>query len=365
MSKLNPEMIRPILATAEKFAERELKKTARERDAYPYAAFPAGLIQAAGDAGLLHLSAPEDVCGAGCGLPTEAWALVLEKLAETDAGFAAALMAHALAEEAVLRLGSEKIQREWIGAEPSRWLSYPLYLEAGAAEDLPIARKKDKTYLLTGAARLMANGPIADAAVVAANLEDRPALFLVPLGPDSRPEPTETLGLRSCPVGHLDLAAAVLPADHLLARGEAAIRELHELFYPSAAAILVATIKASLDYAVEYGKERHQGGKMISEHSQLRMMYGRMAVERLALRQAMLRVIEEEAEPGSRLAVKALAAELAVRATIDGVQLLGGYGYTMEYPQERRMRDARQAAELLGSATRERLSLVENLTPGK
>ncbi len=58
------------------------------------------------------------------------------------------------------------------------------------------------------------------------------------------------------------------------------------------------------------------------------------------------------------MSVKTLSGDLAIRAATDGVQLLGGYGYTREYPQERRMRDARQAAELLGSPSRMKLSLA-------
>jgi len=361
MIRHDDETIKAILETAERFAERELMEGTFERDAYPYSPFAAEVFQRAGEAGLLYITAPESLCG--CGLPAEVWALVLEKLAQAEAGFAASLMAHALAAEAVLRFGNEGLQKSWLGTDPPKLLGYPVYLSADDLQGMPAAQKNKGGYVLTGLARLVANAPVAKAVVIAAELTDgEPGLFLVPLSPESRPAPAEMLGLRSCPAGHVDLIDMQVPADHLLTSGAKAIIGLHELFYPAAAAVLIATHKASLDYALEYGRERYQGGRMIVEHSQLRSMYGLMAVESLALREAWLRVIEGNgANPNARLAVKVLAAELAVRGVMDGVQLLGGYGYTMEYPQERKMRDARQAAELLGSPARQKLGLIESM----
>lgn len=364
MLRHDDETIKAIMDTAERFAERELAEGVFERDSYPYHSYAAESFKRAGEAGLLFITAPEEL--GGTALPPEVWALALEKIAAADAGFAASLLAHALAAEAVLRHGNEEVKAAWIGTDPPKLLAYPLYLHAEDPQGLASAAKQDGGFLLTGAAALVANAPVADAAVVAAEMDDgNVGLFMVPLDSEARPEPTEMLGLRSCPVGRLDLVDVAVPQDHLLVRGADAVAQLHELFYPAAAAILIATHKASLDYAVEYGMERYQGGRMIHEHSQLRAMYGMMAVENIALREAWLRVLSANGGKDARLAVKVMAAELAIRGTMDGVQLLGGYGYTMEYPQEHRMRDARQAAELMGSPMRQKLTLIEKMIGGK
>jgi alkylation response protein AidB-like acyl-CoA dehydrogenase len=168
--------------------------------------------------------------------------------------------------------------------------------------------------------------------------------------------------LRACPVGHLDFPDLPFPRQNLIVSGLPALSQLHDLFLPAASAILIALLKSSLDYALEYGRERYQGGKMIVQHSHLRAMYGRMNAEYHTLRQALLSVLSNGASHETRLALKVMAAELAVSACTDGVQLLGGYGYTMEYPQEKKMRDARQAAEILGSPARLRLALADELT---
>ncbi|HUT54823.1 MAG TPA: acyl-CoA dehydrogenase family protein [bacterium] len=363
MLRHDDETIKAILDTAERFADRELKDGVFERDSYPYHAFAAETFKRAGEAGILFLTAPEDL--GGVALPPEVWALVIEKLASAEAGFAASLLTHALAAEALLRLGNDGLKAEWIGADPPRLLAYPLYLDPSDPQGLPSAEKRGDGYILTGTARLVANAPVADAAVIAADMDGGAGVFLVPLSEETRPAPAEMLGLRPCPVGHLDLVDRELPAGHLLATGLDALAALHELFYPAVTAILIATHKASLDYALEYGMERYQGGRMIQEHSQLRAMYGLMAVENIALREAWLRGLSENGtDPDARLAVKIMAAELAIRGTMDGVQLLGGYGYTMEYPQEHRMRDARQAAEIMGSPMRQKLALMDKLLGG-
>jgi butyryl-CoA dehydrogenase len=360
MSDLTCDSVNAILATADKFAERELAPTVRERESGPPAA-TRELARRAAEIGLLSLSAPEDL--GGCGLPSSVWALVIERIAAADAGFAALMLAHALASEAVLRSPLAELKERALAATPPTLLAYPSYLDPEAPEDLVAARKTEQGYVLNGTARRLANAPIADAAVVAASLEGEPALLLVRLT-EPRPAPVNMLGLRACPVGHLALADALVPAPHLLAAGKDALRQLHDRFIPAATAIAIAAMKASLDYAVTYGQDRYQGGKMIIDHSQLRMMYGRIASEHAVLRQAWLHGLDDDPAPAGRLSVKALAADLAVRAAMDGIQLLGGYGYTADFPQERRLRDARQAAQLLGSPPQHRLDLAAQLIAG-
>jgi alkylation response protein AidB-like acyl-CoA dehydrogenase len=327
MIDLNDESIRAIVETASRFADRALREKESERDAYPYAPFAADAVAAAEEAGLFSLALPEDLGGSG--LP-----------GSSDDG----------------------LQKEFLGGSPPRLLAYPLYLLAEDLTATPGYREQDGRLVLKGGATLVANAPVAEAAVVAArDVQDVPALVLVPLPGGLRPPPAETLGLRSCPAGNLVLDGLALAPAHLLARGKDAVAALHREFLPAASAILLASLKASLDYALEYGRERHQGGRMIHQHGQLRSMYGQMAVEHAVLREAWLRSLESNESAESRIAVKALAGELALRGTTDGVQLLGGYGYTMDYPQERRMRDARQAAEILGSPVRMRLALIDGM----
>ena len=124
MINQNDDTIKAILSTAERFAERELVEGVHERDAYPYHEFAAETFKRAGEAGLLFITAPEEL--GGTDLPPEVWALTLEKLAPAEAGFAASLLAHALAAEAVLRGKNDGLKAQWIGTAPPKLLAYPL-----------------------------------------------------------------------------------------------------------------------------------------------------------------------------------------------------------------------------------------------
>ncbi len=357
------ETIRAILATAERFADRELAEKTEAHDAYPYGPFAGQAFKGAVDAGLMFLTAPQDL--GGTALPCETWALVLEKVALADAGFATTLLAHAMAVQALLS-GDKDLRNKHIGGESPLLLGYPVYLQSDDPQNSARAHQQGDRFLLSGSTAVVANAPEADGAVIGAELENGDtALFFLPLDHTQRPEPVEMLGLRSCPAGRLDLADVELPANHKLLQGEAALSQMHSRFYPAVSAILIATLKATFDYALAYGMERYQGGKMIHEHSQLRTMYATMAVEHKTLRSGWLHSIESDSDPEARLALKIMAGDLAIRAATDGVQLLGGYGYTRDYPQERRMRDARQAAELLGSPARLRLSMIEGIIAGR
>jgi len=363
MNREDNDLVRAVLETVDRFTSSELAGGARERDRYPHAAYARKAMQGAADAGVLLTGVPEAF--GGTGLSPSAWARILERVAYEDAGFAAGLLAHAMAVEAVVRHAGEDALREIL--QTSAPLAYPIYHQAGDREGLPRVTGPGVAgpTRLEGACALAANAPVAEHAVVVAVRDEVPCLCLVRLSGASGSEPVEMLGLRSCPVGDIPLHGPA-PADvSVLAAGHDAVRSLHASFHASAAAILLATLRASLDYAIAYGTERVQGGRVISEHTQLRSMYAQMAVEHRALRLAWEKALEEPADEGAGLALKILAAELAVRGTMDGVQLLGGYGYTREYPQERRMRDARQASQLLGSPARQKVALAGELLAGR
>lgn len=348
------DIMRAVLDTVDRFASSRIAGDIRDRDRYPHADYARYALEGAADAGLLLATVPEAL--GGTGMPPSAWARILERVAYVDAGFATSLMAHAMALQAILHHADEEVIGGLLEKAP---LAYPLYHQAGDRERLPrISAHGPVGSEMEGTAEMTANAPVAQAAVIIALKDGIPCLCLLHLPVARRPEPIETLGLRSCPVGNILLDETDPEDVSVLAEGGEAIRHLHAGFYSSAVAILLATLKASLDHAIAFGLERRQGGQPIVDHSQLRSMYAQMEVEYRSLRMAWLGAVERDVPEESRLALKILAAQHAVRATIDGVQLLGGYGYTREYPQERRMRDARQASELLGSPSRQRLNLI-------
>jgi len=357
MNSVNNEIVKAVLDTVERFASREIADEVFEIDKYPYSDYAAKALKGAVEAGLLLTTVPEEY--GGTGMPPNMWARILEKVAYVDAGFAAGLMAHAMALQAILDHADKRVVEDILEKAP---LAYPIYHRVGDMENMPELSPDGTT--VSGRAKMIANAPVAQKAVIVALREDEPCLCLVHLTDEARPEPIETLGLRACPVGDIVMDKIDAADISVLVRGKKAIDALHGSFYSSATAIILSTLKASTDYAIEYGRERYQGGQAISNHTQLRIMYSTMQVEHKSLSLAWDKSLDPEVDPEACMALKILTGEHAIRGTTDGVQLLGGYGYTMEYPQEKRMRDARQASELLGSPPRQKMALINGMLDG-
>ena len=98
MNQEGNETIRAVLDTVDRFAKSELASDICEVDRYPYSDYATTALKGAVDAGLMLTSIPEEF--GGTGMPPSTWARILERVAYVDAGFAASLMAHAMARQA-------------------------------------------------------------------------------------------------------------------------------------------------------------------------------------------------------------------------------------------------------------------------
>jgi alkylation response protein AidB-like acyl-CoA dehydrogenase len=118
--------------------------------------------------------------------------------------------------------------------------------------------------------------------------------------------------------------------------------------------------------ALQYTKDRYQGGRQIIDWSEVRMLLANMAVE-VQVGQSCVSWACHELDakaPGWDKTARAAAihvAEMACRATVDGVQLLGGNGFMKDYGQEKRMRDSKQVQCLLGMAPVRKMDLIEQI----
>lgn len=356
MISMTDETLLAIVETTKRFAGRELSKNIAERDKYPEAHFAADIHRVALEVGLTGLCAPE--CACGVNMPPESLAPILECAAAADPGIACSILAHNMAAFALG--GDEKLwERLASPAEGNPW-AYPVYLDAYDTDGVLAARREGGSIILDGEIKMAANAPISPIAVLPAKINDRfvPIPVDLSLNGVKVGKPLHTLGMHSCPAADIALDGCRISSDCLPENAQT-IKNIHFNFYPAAAGISLGILEASLRFAISYGKERYQGGKMISDHLQIRAMYARMEMEVRAARQAAFRSGENDDNLFDRISAKCIAAETSVRGTTDGVQLIGGYGYTREYPQEQRMRDARQAAELLGSPRRLRLSMID------
>ncbi|MBN2158791.1 MAG: acyl-CoA/acyl-ACP dehydrogenase [Spirochaetes bacterium] len=341
---------------AKDFSAKKLFENREEHDRYPFAELITDAIRDAGVVGFYGVNLPADF--GGVGMNAGMVAVILEKISEIDASLAGILFSNAAALE-ILKAAAESAGETGIytaiktlGTAP---IAFPMY--DSPDEINPVMLSKDGGTIFFGKICNFACGNIADYAVVPVRKkEGHPySYYLVDLNDKgvTKSAPLVTLGLHGCPM--VDISIEKTPALLIGKEGEGALyfRAMQDRMSLCVAAMLLGIMKGSLKDAFQYTNDRYQGGRQIIDWPLVRMMLANMALDAKAA-EAILSMACQELDAGvhgweqTAQAAAIHAAELAVRATADGVQLFGGNGYTKDYPQEKRLRDARQAANLLG-----------------
>lgn len=364
------EMIRTNL---QRFGERQITPQLDALNRYPDGSLPKGLLSGLRDMGLFDLLlAPEEVEGSNLRMLTTA----LHTLAEAAAAPALILFAHSFAQQLLTAVSAKKtrsIDKQRSRSKATPLLAYPVYTELAAIDGGMTCCEDHGTFLLDGTCKLVVNAPIADRLVLPVTLfgnEGGPALIVlerdtagIAIG-----EPLVTLGMRGCPVADVTANRAHVDKTQLVASPPDAsvqIRFASGLFFGPAAAVSAGILECSIRVATDYARERYQGGCNIIEHQQLRSILSDMVADYAICRQAVKQLTGRT--PRKDVAMDSLfirAKEGAARATCDGVQILGGYGYMEDYSQERCMRDARQAQCLLGRCDMQRQELMADWLDG-
>jgi len=357
--------LQPFRDLALRFAKKELDPKAIDMDNYPFCDFNRNALKAAQEAGLLKIMLPEAHGGAGQGMAV--LCEILFSLSRSDASFAAMVFVNTLAQSAVIKWGTQALIDRFIQSE---LIAFPAY---DLPTDLPVeltAEKKGDAFSLKGRVEFLALAPVADALILPAKMQgttEASAFFLIDAKTKgiSLGEPILSLGLRSCPVADVELDNVEVPAENLLCKDtESGYPALTASFRPAAAALAVGVLAGSYEAAKAYARERYQGGQMIIDHEQVRLMLANMAVlteSGKALVQSMARAADEGQPWPLSDAGLILLTEQASRAATDGVQILGGYGYMKDYGQEKRMRDAKQIESIFGAAPLKRLELMADI----
>ena len=182
-------------------------------------------------------------------------------------------------------------------------------------------------------------------------------------------EKERKLGIKGSPTRELYFDNCTIPGDRMIGdRGDGlkiALRTLdHTRITIGAQAVGIA--QGALDKAVTYVKERQQFGKHIAEFQGVQFMLADMAMELEAARQ-LVYVAAAKSERGDRdlsffgAAAKCFASDVAMKVTVDAVQLLGGMGYTRDFPVERMMRDAKITQIYEGTNQIQRIVMARNV----
>jgi alkylation response protein AidB-like acyl-CoA dehydrogenase len=350
------------------FALAKLRPAAQEAD--EACAAPDELLRQANELGLTMVGVPEQLGGAVAERSAVTTVLMAEALAQGDMGIAVACLATAGVSTALGLWGDADQQAtylpEFVGENvPAAALALveprPLF---NPFELQTRARRSGEGFVLDGVKSLVPRAADAELFIVAAELEDsapagspagQPALFIVEAGtPGLAIEPEPAMGIRATATGRLILEDVKLPGGALLGGGSREVMtECVQLGRLGWCALAVGTGQAVLDYVIPYVNERKAFGEPISSRQAVAFTVANIAIELDGMRLATYRAasLVDQGAPFAREVslARRLCSERGMAIGSDGVQLLGGHGYTKEHPVERWYRDLRAAGVMEGA----------------
>ena len=345
------------------FALAKLRPAAQQAD--EACAAPGELLTQANELGLTMVGVPEELGGAVAERSAVTTVLMAEALAQGDMGIAVACLAPAGVSTALSLWGDADQQStylpEFVGDDvPAAALALleprPLF---NPFELRTRARRAGGCFVLDGIKSLVPRAADAELFIVAAELIDedpaRPALFIVEPGTTGLAiEPEPAMGLRAAATGRLIFEGTKLATTALLGEGSREVMtECVQLSRLGWCAVALGTGQAVLDYVIPYVNERKAFGEPISSRQSVAFTVANIAIEldgmRLATYRAASRV--DQGLPFAREVALArrLCSERGMAIGSDGVQMLGGHGYTKEHPVERWYRDLRAAGVMEGA----------------
>ena len=337
--------------------------------------FPRETIRLLGKTGLLGLPYAEDLGGGG--QPYEVYLQVLEEIATNWLTVAEAISVHVMSCYPLANFGSDEQRERWlpdmIGGEllGAYALSEPQAGSDPAGMTTKAVRQGDE-YVLNGTKAWITHAGVADFYTVMARTGEV-SCFLVDGKSEglSAAERERTMGLTGSPVAQLRFDDVRVPAERLIGREGNGLK-----FALSAldsgrlgiAACAVGLAQGALDEAVRYARERKQFGRPIIEFQGMEFLLADMAAAVESARATYLEAARrrDRGLPFSRQAsiAKLVATDAAMKVTTDAVQVLGGAGYTRDFPAERYMREAKVLQIFEGTNQIQRMVIGRHLARG-
>ena len=343
---------------AARLADETIKPAAAELDLTHR--HPEEICQQLGELGLMGVAVPDEYGGAG--MDHVSYVLALIEISRGCASCGVIMSVNnSLYCSPVLNFGTEEQKKKYLTPVASGATSgcYGL-TEAGAGSDAGATRTtavlKGDEYIINGEKKFITNGNVAGFGVIAA-VTDKEAgpkglsCFIVDL--ENTPgfrvgRVEEKMGINASGTAELVFEEARVPKENLLGPEGAGLKQMLTTLDSGRIGIASQAIgigRAVIEEACEYSKTREQFGRPIAKFQAIQWKLADMAAEVDAAELLTLRAawLEDNHLPFEKEAAmaKMFASDAAMRAGVEGVQILGGYGYSMEYPMERHMRDAK------------------------
>ena len=368
-----------LLALVREIVTEELIPVAAEYE--EASRFPREKFRLLGKSGLLGLPYPEALGGSG--LSYEVYLQVIEELAGAWMTVGEGLSVHTMACYALANFGSDEQRERWLPDMLGGELLGAYALSESHAGSDPSAMttravRDGADYVVNGTKAWITHAGVADFYTMMVRTSDEPdnhhisCLLVDGHTPGlAAAKPERTMGLTGSVVAQLHLEDARVDAERLISREGAGLKIALEALNSGRlgiAACAVGLAQAALDEAVRYAKERTQFGKPIIDFQGLEFLLADMAAAVESSRATYLEAARrrDRGLPFRRQAsiAKLVATDNAMKVTTDAVQVLGGAGYTRDFPVERYMREAKVPQIFEGTNQIQRMVIARELRKG-
>ncbi|MAG00800.1 MAG: acyl-CoA dehydrogenase [Acidiferrobacteraceae bacterium] len=364
------ESQRSVRDTFARFTNEQIIPRAAELDESHE--FPHQLFGMLGELGFFGIRYPESVGGSGMDLTS--FCLALEEVARGSLSLAGAVaMQSLMGTDFIYRLGSELHRQElFMPALDGKKIGAICMTEPDAGSDLGGIRTTAKSveggYLINGQKMWVTSAPLADFFTVFAKAgeEQKLTIFVVERGMEGVHvgRPIEKMGVWALPTSEVAFDDCFVPASHRLSKeegdGEGHLRKLLAEIRIITGAMAVGIARAALDSAVSYAGQRKQFGKPINRFQAIQLKLAEMGTDLEAARQLVYFAAHCKesglAHHKEAAMAKLFASEAAASICDKAARVAASYGFAMEYPFQRYLRDVRFT--LIGGGTSEILKLI-------
>ncbi len=323
--------------------------------------FPWEIMKVCAEAGLFGVSIGEEFGGFGGGVLENC--LAVEELSRACLGIATSYAGSGLGAHPIMLFGSEEQKKRYLPdiASGKKLAAFGL-TEANAGSDAGAIRttaiRKGEGYVLNGTKQWITNGGEAEIYTIIAMTDRKKgprgaSAFIVEKGTPgfNFGKKEKKMGIRASATRELIFQDCFVPKENLIAKegmGFIITMRTFDRTRPGVGAQGVGLAQGALDEAVRYAREREQFDKKIISFQAIQHLLADMATQVEAARAlvySVARYIDHSKDPKEISKVsgmaKVFASDVAMKVTVDAVQIFGGYGYMREYPVEKMMRDAK------------------------
>lgn len=357
LKEIENEEHRLLREAVRKFVKERVSPIAKEIDEKDE--FPKEIFKEMVELGFTGIMIPEEYGGLGDDLLSAV--IVLEEISRESASLALSLLAHSiLCAHPILRFGNKEQKEKYLPKLAKGEMIGGLAItepDAGsdAAGIKTVAKEEGDRFLINGSKIFITNGSIADVLILYAKTSpekgrDGISAFIYETNSPgfSVSKKFEKLGMRGSPTAALFFENSPCPKENILGEKDKGFNVLVKCFEVeriTIAAISTGIALSALEWQIKYSRERKQFGKPIGEFEMIQQKIADNSANLEVLRTYLYFLSKNyDFNKDNRIesaSIKLLAGELGVKISLDAIQILGGYGYTKEYPVERYLRDAK------------------------